>query len=298
MEWLIFSLVSSALLGGYDILKKVSLKDNAVLPVLFFASIFGAIPFIIMIIGSKFFPGYFANINLYVPQISHQEHVLFFLKSVIVGTSWILAYFALKNLPVTIVTPIRSTGPVWTLLGAITFFGEKLSFWQWFGFCITFLFFYIFSVTGKKEGIVFHRNKWIYFIILATLVGSVSGLYDKYLIINHDRLAVQSWFSFYMIVFLSPWVVFFWYPKRKKFKFQWKWTIPLIGLVLSLADFAYFYALSFSGALISLISAIRRGSVIVSFGLGAVIFKERNIGQKAIVLIGILIGLMIIIFAS
>ena len=298
MEWLLLSLVSSVLLGGYDILKKISLNNNAVLPVLFLASTFGAIPFMLMLAGSKVFPDFFMEINLYVPEISLLEHALFFLKSIIVGTSWILAYFALKNLPVTIVAPIRSTGPIWTLAGAILIFGERLAPWQWIGFIVTFIFFYLFSVTGKKEGIVFHKNKWIYFIVLATLVGSISGLYDKFLIINHNRLAVQAWFSLYMIVFLSPWLLFFWYPKRGTFKFHWKWTIPCIGLVLSSADFAYFYALSFPGALISLISAIRRGSVIVSFGLGAILFREKNIGVKAFILAGILLGLMIIIFGS
>ncbi len=298
MEWLLLSLLSSALLGGYDILKKISLKDNAVLPVLFFASTFGALPFIIMILGSRLSPDYYQSIELFVPEVTLKEHLLFFLKSVIVGTSWILSYFALKNLPVTIVSPIRSTGPIWTLTGAIIIFGERLSPWQWVGFIVTFIFFYLFSITGKKEGIVFHRNKWVYFIILATLVGAISGLYDKFLIKNYNRLAVQAWFSFYMIVFLSPWILFFWYPKREKFKFHWKWTIPCIGLVLSLADFAYFYALSYSGALISLISALRRGSVIISFSLGAILFKEKNIRLKALILLGILAGLMIIIFGS
>ena len=49
-----------------------------------------------------------------------------------------------------------------------------------------------------------------------------------------------------------------------------------------MADFAYFYALSLPGAMISIVSMVRRGSVLVSFVCGAVLFRERNLKAKAI----------------
>ena len=37
------------------------------------------------------------------------------------------------------------------------------------------------SRSGKKEGIDFKHDKWIWFVVLAAVLGAVSGLYDKYL---------------------------------------------------------------------------------------------------------------------
>jgi transporter family protein len=72
----------------------------------------------------------------------------------------------------------------------------------------------------------------------------------------------------------------------------------LIGITLTVADFIYFWALSQDGSLISIISTVRRGSVIVSFSLGAIIFKEKNIKIKALILAGILAGIGLIIWGS
>ena len=235
----------------------------------------------------------------YVPEVTWKTHLLILLKSVIVGSSWIFAFFALKYLPITIVAPVRASGPIWTLLGALTIFGEKLSFLQWTGLIITLIFYYLFSLAGRKEGINFLRNKWVLFIFLATLIGTVSSLYDKYLIAHYDRMAVQAWFSIYMIIVLLPVQAVLWFPGRKKYtSFQWRWTIPLIGVCLTVADFAYFYALTWDDSLIAILSVLRRGSVLISFTLGALIFKEVNIRHKALILAGILAGIIIIIAGS
>ena len=68
--------------------------------------------------------------------------------------------------------------------------------------------------------------------------------------------------------------------------------IFLVSLFLSMADFAYFYALSLDGALISVVSMVRRGSVLVSFCVGAYVFHEKNLRGKAFDLLLVLIGML------
>lgn len=292
--WALFGLISALFLGIYDIFKKLSLNGNAVLPVLFFATCTGAALFLPIAAGSVFSPEFFQQIGLYAPPLNFQEHLLVLLKSGIVVSSWILAFFAMKHLPVTIFAPIRSTSPLWTLIGALAIFHEKLSLQQWIGILITLVFFYLFSAAGKKEGVEFRKNKWVFFIVLATLLAGVSGLYDKFLILCIDRVAVQAWFSFYQVAILFPVLALFWFPKRKTTTpFQWRWTIVFIGLTLVVADFLYFYALSFEDSLVSIISALRRGSVAMTFFLGAFLFKEQNIKRKAVFLSGILAGILL-----
>ena len=297
--WIILGLISACFLGIYDIAKKYSLNGNAVLPVLFFATITGMAIFLPFILISAFFPDYATDKSWYIPQQTGVAHAYFFLKAIIVGTSWILAYFALKNLPITIVTPIRASSPVWTLIGAVLIFGEQFTSMQWAGMIITLGFYYVFALVGKKEGIHFTRNKWIFMIVLATFIGAGSSLYDKFLIGKYDRLAVQAWFSVYLVVFYLPVVAFLWYPKRKKYTpFQWRNSIILIGVLLVLADFAYFYALSYTDSLVAIISSIRRSSVIVSFAVGAWMFKDKNLREKWYVLLGILVGIYLIYLGS
>jgi transporter family protein len=298
MTWVFFSVLSAFFLGTYDVFKKTSLKANAVIPVLYAASFTSTIIFGVIVILSRFTPVLDGSI-IFVPAIPPADLWYLFLKSGIVGTSWLFAYFALKYLPITIVTPIRATGPLWTLIGAILIFQESPNLMQWVGILTTLLFFYLFSFAGKKEGIIFKNNIWILLIILSTLAGSASGLYDKYLSLRYDRMVIQAWFSIFMAITLLLPLMLIWFPTRKKYEpFQWRWSIPMIALFLSVADFFYFYALSNEVALISMISILRRFSVIISFTLGALIFKEKNIKSKAYLLTGILIGIVLIIVGS
>jgi len=292
--WAIPALFSALFLGVYDIFKKSSLNANAVIPVLFFSTLTSTLIFIPIVIGSTIFPNIFKSAGLFAPSINSIEHLQILLKSAIVVSSWILAFFAMKHLPISIVSPIRATGPFWTLIGALVIFHEKLNLLQWMGVIITLLFFYLFSTAGKKEGIEFRKNKWVLFIVLGTMLGAVSGLYDKFIISRIDRIAVQSWFSFYQVAIMLPVLLIFWYPNRKKSTpFQWRWSIPAIGLALVIADFLYFYSLSLDGSLISMISSLRRCSVMVTFSLGAMVFKEYNLKQKGIYLFGILVGTLL-----
>ncbi len=297
--WAFAALLSALFLGIYDIFKKFSLNGNAVIPVLFFSTLTSTVLFLPVVTGSLFYPEFFHSIGLFAPSLTITEHLHVLLKAVIVVSSWILAFFAMKHLPVSIFAPIRSTGPFWTLIGALIIFHEKLNLLQWLGVSLTLLFFYLFSTAGKKEGIEFRKNKWIFFIVMATILGAVSGLYDKFIIKHIDRIAVQAWFSFYQAAIMFPILLFLWYPKRhNSTPFQWRWTIVAIAVSLVIADFLYFYALSLEGSMISMISALRRSSVLLTFTLGAFIFREQNLKQKGIYLLGILAGILFITLGS
>ena len=297
--WVLLAVCSSILLGIYDIFRKKSLENNAVLPVLFFSTLTSAIIFLPFILLSTFLKEQFAGNFFFVPFSGYEVQKFIFLKSMLVVSSWICTFFAFKHLPLTIGSPIRSTAPLWTLLGALTFFGETLSVIQWIGLIISLVFFFAFSFAGKGEGFSFRNNKWIWFMIAGTLLGASSGLYDKYLIKRYDKMEVQAWYSLYQVVVMAPIIFFLWYPQRKKSTpFHWKWNIPFIAVFLVVADFAYFYALSLPGALISIISIVRRANVVISFTAGVFLFKEKNIKTKAILLVGILTGVIIMYWGS
>lgn len=297
--WVIQGIIAAVFLGLYDVFKKVSVDNNGVLPVLFFTVVVNVLMCLPFLFGSMISPEYFQSIDFYIPPITPHEHLQIFLKSMIVVSSWVFSFFAIKHLPLTIVAPIRATGPLWTLIGAILIFHEQLNAIQWIGLGVALTFFFLFSTAGKMDGIQFRRNKWILFIILGTLLSVCSGLYDKYIIREIDRLSVQVWFSIYQLPIMSVVMLAVWVPNRKKYKrFTWRWSIPLISVCLMLSDYLYFYAVSNTDSLISILSALRRGGVVVAFLFGAFLLKEKNIKMKGLYLIGILAGITCIALGS
>ena len=314
--WLILAFISAAMLGFYDASKKASLKNNAVLPVLLLNTIFSTMifsPFLLDYLGGfGWFSGTFLDTSTFSRGVQTAEnhlniissdfststikaHLMVVLKAFIVLSSWICGYFGLKHLPLTIVGPINATRPVLVLIGALLLFGERLNAYQWIGVLLAILSIFMMSRAGKRENIDFKSNKWIWCVALATMMGAVSGLYDKFIMKSLSPMFVQSWFNFYQMIIMSVICIFIWYPTRHKTTpFRWSWAIPLISVFICIADFAYFTSLSEAESMISVVSLVRRSSVIISFICGVVIFKERNIKAKLLDLLLILLGMAFI----
>lgn len=233
-------------------------------------------------------------------------HKYIVLKSLIVLSSWVLGYFGMKHLPLTIVGPINATRPVMVLVGALLVFGEHLNGWQWMGVLLAVMSFMMLSRSGKKEGIDFRHNHWIWMIVGAAVLGAISGLYDKYLMapegsggVGLDRMMVQSWYNIYQCGMMLIMLAILWWPKHKQTTpFHWHWSIIGVSIFLSTADFVYFYSLSLPDAMISIVSMVRRGSVIVSFLFGAAFFHEKNLRAKAVDLALVLLGMIFLYIGS
>ncbi|MDD5134028.1 MAG: DMT family transporter [Phycisphaerae bacterium] len=298
--WLYLAIISACFLGLSQVSKKHALLSNAILPVLFLSTVCGALLVMPIIVLSLFLPEYMNSINLFVPPADLSTHLHIVGKAVIVSTAWLLGYIAMKHLPISIVMPVGATSPVWTLLGAIIIFHERLNWMQYLGFTIMAVSYYYFSVIGKKEGIKFHADKWILCVLLAAVCGSTSALYDKYLIqrLYYPPLLVPVWVLIYMVPLLAAATVIFWFPNRKNGPFDWRWSVPITALLLIAADILYFRALSSPDALISMLSTTRSSHIVVSFFVGGLLFKELRLSLKAIALAGILIGLCFILRSS
>ncbi|MDE6828121.1 MAG: DMT family transporter, partial [Alistipes sp.] len=291
--WLTLAFVSAALLGLYDAAKKTALTDNAVLPVLLLNTLFSTLIFLPTILSAEGGWGWFDGTVLASTPGSAHAHGLVALKSAIVLASWIFGYFGIKHLPITIVGPINATRPVMVLVGAMLVFGERLNLYQWIGVGLALVSLFMLSRSSRREGVDFAHNLWIVFVALAAVTGAMSGLYDKFIMSRLDAVFVQGWYNLYQLLMMSVVVAVLWWPRRRSTTpFHWSWAIPLISVFLSLADFAYLMALREADAMISVVSMIRRGSVVVSFACGALLFHERNLRSKAVDLAFILAGMV------
>lgn len=294
LSWVLLSLLSALFLGIYDLLKKHAVHDNAVLPVLFFSSLAGALVWLALLGVQAGAPGWLPH-TLEVAPLDLRGHLMLFGKSALVSASWICSYAALKHLPVSLAAPIRATGPIWTLAGALALLGERPAALEYVGVAVTLLSFYGLSVAGRKDGIHFHRDKWVGWMLAGTLLGAASGLYDKVLLgrSGFKAATVQAWFSIYLAVIFLPLLIGWWRRWWPRNAFVWRWSIPAVGLVLLAADFVYFTALENPEALVALVSSLRRGSTLVAFAGGLLFFGEKNGRAKVPAVLGILAGIII-----
>lgn len=351
--WVLLAIISGCLLGFYDIAKKVSVRENNVFGVLMCSNIVSACMFLPFILNSLFGWGWFEGTPFDIPRGSGVDHLKMVVKALIVLSSWICSFSGLKSVPLSVYGPINASRPVFVLLGGILLFGERLNAWQWAGVTVAILSLYLLSMVSKKgEGLDFRKSRGILLVALGTVLGACSALYDKFLMLDMDRVFVQSWFSLYSAVIMTG--VFAVAAsvaaggglrvdvaalrggagasrgqggvpggvaagqgvaggaagpgaasgaagtvERKRWtKFQWRWSIVLIGVFVSLADFAYYNALAQTDSMISIVSMIRRGSVIVSFACAAVMLREKNMKAKSLDLLLLLVSMVLLCVGS
>jgi len=297
--WVLLGIFSSFFLGFHEIFKKVALIKNAVIPVLFAGSVSGALVFVPFLMISHYFPGSSISRIIYIPPATAEAHVLFLLKSAIVSAAWLFSYFSVKHLPVTLLAPVNASGPVWTLLGAMLIYGERLNGLQWTGVLVSIGSYYLLSYGMPDADNHRNNSRWLFFAFLGIIFNSVSALLDKYLVLHYDRIAMQAWFSVYTSAIFFLVLLFLWYPTRaKSTSFEWRWAALLIGLFLVVADYLYFKALSYENSLVSILIIIRRASAILVFTAGAVYFKETSLKKRLLMLAGILAGVILIVIGS
>lgn len=297
--WVGVAFLSALMLGLYDVAKKRSLMGNAVVAVLWFNTLISTLIFLPVVFDSEFSLGILENTALSYEPETPFSHLLVAIKAVITLSSWLCGYYAMKHLPLSIVGPVNATRPVVVLIGAVLLFGERLNGWQWSGVLLTIASLYLLSLSSKKENVRFSSRHAVA-MFAAMLLGAVSGLFDKYIISQHslDPMFVQSWFSIYQLAIMSLLLLLIWYPRRDIDKFHWSWAIPLISIFVSMADFCYYHAIDMEGSMIAIISMIRRFSVVVSFICAALIFGEKNLRSKALDIVLILVGMILLAIGS
>ena len=293
--WITCALLSALCLGFYDVMKKLSVRGNNVLVVLMLNTVFGAMLMFPVIISGLFSANYGLGNTV-------EGHLLIIVKAFIALGSWLLGYFAIKHLPLTIQGPINASRPVMVLTGAVIVFGERLNMVQWIGILLGFASLYFISRLGAGEGFSLRRSRWLWMAVGAAVLGAVSALYDKYLLRFYMPLEVQAWYSLYQCMIMTAAILIMRSvaPKAAGVAtcFHWRWTIPLISIFLTIADIAYFYSLSLDGAMISIVSMIRRGSVVVPFLYGVIALHERNIKAKLIDLAVLMVSLGLLVYGS
>ena len=309
-------ILSALCLGFYDVSKKIALRDNKVIDVLTLSVCFSSLCLAVPLLLSRLCPDAMLHSYFYVPRLDLTAHLYTLLKSVIVLSSWIFAYISLKHLPISVVSPMQATRPMWTLLGALLIFGERLNTFQWLGILLAIGSIFIFSfrkgtITNNQSPIT--NNKYYLALALAILIGACAGLYDKYLMRRYDHNAVQVYYTFYQaLLMLITWAIM----NRKNLQSSYLdssrtifsifhlqsikniGVIILISVFLIISDNLYMLALRDPDSMIAVVSTIRRGGVVIGFAYGLIFLREPDPWRKILCMLGILSGLICLALGS
>ena len=313
--WVLLAFVSALCLGFYDISKKISLRENAVVDVLTASVLISSGILVVPLLLSRLVPEAMQQTLFYVPRLDWQAHLLTVLKSAIVLSSWVFGYISLKHLPISVVNPWQATRPVWTLIGALLIFGERLNSWQWLGITLAIGSILVFSfsqhksaisnqlsaISNHKSATCNHKsaisNRYYVALALTILIGACSGLYDKFMMRHYDHNAVQVYYTFYQaVMMLIVWAIY----HRKNHKsaicnFQSLKNLPaiiLISVFLIISDNVYMLALRDPDSLIAVVSTIRRGGAVIGFAYGLIFLREPDPWKKILAMSGVLAGLV------
>lgn len=282
MMWLWMTLASALLLGIYDVMKKSALKRNSVLWVLLIATAFSTL-----------------LLCPFLKSGSTEDHLHLMFKAVLVTTSWVSGLIGIKLLPITTASTLKASRPFFVVVFSILLFGEQLNLWQWGGVALALLALTLLSFSSKKEGISFAKSKGVAAMVVSILAGVASALYDKTIVVDMDPLFIQSWANLYITILLAICVlVKALHDGAQRERFHWDWLLIGIAIFITGADALYFFALKQEGALLSIISLVRRCSVVVTFILGAIVFKENKIKEKSIDLAILLAAMGLLLYGS
>jgi transporter family protein len=312
MTWVILAFLSALCLGFYDISKKVALRDGSVVDVLTASVLISSCILLVPLLLSRLAPSLMTETAFFVPALDLRGHLLTVLKSVIVLSSWLCAYLALKHLPISIVSPWQATRPMWTLIGAMLIFGERLNPWQWIGVLLAIGSIFLFSFhslphhggTGRGFSLPLHGEagggSYYLALALAILIGAGSGLYDKYIMRLYDHNAVQVYYTLYQAVMM---IIFCYihhrrHPSSPGFHITRLLPVALISVFLVISDNVYMLALQDPDSMIAVVSTIRRGGTVIGFAYGLIFLKEKDPYKKVLCMLGILAGLICLALGS
>lgn len=312
MTWVILAFLSALCLGFYDISKKVALRDGSVVDVLTASVLISSCILLVPLLLSRLAPSMMTETAFFVPALDLRGHLLTVLKSVIVLSSWLCAYLALKHLPISIVSPWQATRPMWTLIGAMLIFGERLNPWQWVGVLLAIGSIFLFQLSSsdfRLSSFDFRlstlsrprlRSNYYLALALAILIGAGSGLYDKYIMRLYDHNAVQVYYTLYQAVMM---LVFCYihhrrHPSSPGFHITRLLPVALISVFLVISDNVYMLALQDPDSMIAVVSTIRRGGTVIGFAYGLIFLKEKDPYKKVLCMLGILAGLICLALGS
>ena len=205
----------------------------------------------------------------------------------------------MECLPLTTVSTIKASRPMFVVIFSIILFGEKLNLTQWLGVALVMTALVLSSRTKRHDTDKQTSTKGVSYLIISVLSGAGSALWDKMILQQMEPLFVQSWTNLYVTLLLGLIQLVRYLSDKQDFeRLTWDWWLLVIAVLITVADALYFFAVKEPDAMLSIVSTIRRTSVIITFVGGALLLKEGQVRDKAFELVLMLGGVALLLGGS
>lgn len=280
--YIFLALLSALFLGCYEVLKKVSLKKSSIHETLFFYCLCGLFVSLIFIKDAI--------------SIGFLDVLFILIKSGVIVLNWFLVLKCMQKLDVAIVVCFSLLNTILVVFLSHFIFDEVITIMHFLSLLFIATGIVLITMLDRKENKDKVKNHYIYIILLifGSVLGSCSAMLDKYLINVREveSGAVLLWFLLFNSLIYGTIYLY------KNKKIEWKklkanYWLVLTGVGIALADIVYYSAIASIGAQISLISILRKCSVIVATILASLFLKEKHLFKKLGILLIMIIGIVI-----
>ena len=229
-----------------------------------------------------------------ITTLSTKTWVFLILSGLATGASWLCYFRALQLGNVNKVVPIDKSSTVLTILLAIVFLGEPVSWFK--GIAVILIGIGTFMMIEKKadSGENPEKKRWLLYAVLSAVFASLTSILGK---IGID--GVESYLGSAIrtcVVLVMAWLIVFIKGKQNTLK-----VIPqnelgficLSGLATGASWLCYYKALQ--DGLASVVVPIDKLSILVSIGFSALVFKEHLSKKAAFGLALIVVGTLMML---
>ena len=278
-----FTLLYAFLIGFYNTFKKLAVRkgsnESAIL------AIFTTVCFLCALIWIP-----------YGIRISSEFVLLLAFKGFILSISWFLTLKVLKTVDLSVVTITNILSAVLSFVLGIILFNESADILQIIGTILI-----LFGATAinfvNRKGKGSATPLEIFFLVVCALISSTSSIIDKVTTLQLTTQQVQFWFLLFICIF--SWIIFAFDSLKNKqflikktdFKNYW---IYLVGIFLFIADFFLFLAYKQPSSQMLTITVVSKLKIVVGVFTGFLIFKEKNLLKKILILLIVFAGVILI----
>jgi len=266
--WIIFILLYGILKGAREPIKKGVLRDVGVLTALFVYTLVG------FLMSAPTAEGVFS--------VTPFAFGLVVIKSLVIFVAWILAFLAIKKVPVSVYGICDMSRVIFSTLLGVFCLGESLTTKGIVSLLLVVAGLY-FANTKKSAENENYQMKYIWIILIECFLNAVSGTMDKYIMSTGEitSSALQFWFMLLLSVFYLGYILI----KREKLELKKAFTNPwlyVLSFSLVLGDRLLFIANADPESQVTVMTLIKQSSAVVTIILGRLIYKEKNILRKLI----------------
>lgn len=311
--WIFLVLFYGVLKGIREVVKKMALKKNSVIEVLFFYTF---LAFLFVLPQAKDAGG-----------LEAKAYIAIAAKAFCVFLAWIFSFRAITKMPLSLYGVLDLSRVLFATLLGVVVLHENLGMMQTFGliFVSTGLLLlkyhppFLYRLFVKEDGNASTQGEaatddskkaspevvqnasndnikpvYIFFAFFSCMLNALSGLLDKILMKDMNSSQLQFW---YMLFMVSYYAIYMMITRTKISCDVWKngW-IWLLSILFVAADKALFIANGMADSRITIMTLLKQSGCVVTILAGRFIFKEKNTGYKlfcaTVIVLGIVIGVM------